>query len=293
MSSNTLHEFVLGLLSDPTALADFQNDAEGALGAAGLGDISALDVQEVLPLVLDYVPAGSLPALDGAVLEDLPLDVAVNGPAGAISQLHAVTQLVGVPSTTDVNLAATGAIAADENGLEAFTGLSAWGLTDAAAAADIKLPGDFSAVNDVTGSLDGTLGTATGQVHDLADTATGALHGATATAGGVTGALPGTEGLTSHVFGATDTLHGVVDGVTGGLTDGVNLGHTLDVANLNNLDHAAVTTSSPVGVDTLGAVGGDLVSHSAVSGVVSNVTDTVHDAHLPGGDLLDVTHLLF
>jgi hypothetical protein len=293
VSSNTLHEFVLGLLSDPTALADFQNDAEGALGAAGLGDISALDVQEVLPLVLDYVPAGSLPALDGSVLDDLPLDVAVDGPASAISQLHAVTQLVGVPSTTDVNLAATGAIAADENGLEAFTGLSAWGLADAAGAADIKLPGDFSAVHDVAGSLDGTLDTAHGQVDGLADTATGALHGATATAGGVTGMIPGADGLTSHVFGASDTLHGVVDNVTGGLTDGLNVGHTLGVAGLSDIDHAAITTSAPVGTDTLGAVGGDLVSHSAVTGVVSNVTDTVHDAHLPGGDLLGVTDLLF
>jgi hypothetical protein len=292
VSSNTLHEFVLGLLSDPIALADFQNDAEGALGAAGLGDISALDVQEVLPLVLDYVPAGSLPALDGSVLEDLPLDLDVDGPAAAISQLHAVTQLVGV-STTDVNLAATGAIAADENGLEAFTGLSAWGLADAAGAADIKLPGDFSAVHDVAGSLDGTLGTAHGQVDDLADTATGALHGATATAGGVTGMIPGADGLTSHVFGTTDTLHGVIDNVTGGLTDGLNVGHTLGVAGLGDLDHASITTSVPLGVDTLGSVGGDLVSHSPVSGVVSNVTDTVHDAHLPGGDLLGVTDLLF
>ncbi len=287
MSSNTLHEFVLGLLSDPTALADFQNDAEGALGAAGLGDISAVDVQEVLPLVLDYVPAGSLPALDGSVLVDLPLDVDVDGPAAAISQLHAVTQLVGVPSTADVNLAATGAIAADENGLEAFTGLSAWGLADAAGAADIKLPGDFSAVNDVTDSLDGTLDTATG----LADPATGALHGATATAGEATGTLlPGTEGLTSSVFGSTDTLHGVVDGVTGGLTGGVDLGHTLDIGGLDDL---AFTASAPIGADTLGNVGGDLVSHTAVGGVVSNVTDTLDDAHLPGGDLLGVTDLLF
>jgi hypothetical protein len=290
VSSNTLHEFVLGLLSDPTALADFQNDAEGVLGAAGLGDISALDVQEVLPLVLDYVPAGSLPALDGSVLDDLPLDVDVDGPASAISQLHAVTQLVGV-STTDVNLAATGAIAADENGLEAFTGLSAWGLADASGAADITLPGDFSAVNDVTGSLDGALDTAHGQVDDLADSATGALHGATATAGGVTGSLlPGTEGLTSSVFGSVDTLHGVVDGVTGGLTEGVNLGNTLDIGGL---DDVAFTASAPLGADTLGSVGGDLASATGLGGVVSNVTDTVHDAHLPGGDLLGVTDLLF
>ncbi|PRY46510.1 IniB N-terminal domain-containing protein [Umezawaea tangerina] len=289
MSSHTLHEFVLGLLSDPTALADFQNDAEGALGAAGLGDISALDVQEVLPLVLDYVPAGSLPALDGSVLNGMPVDLDLAGPAGAITQLQVVTQLVGVPSTTDVNLAATGAIAADETGLEAFTGLSAWGLADAAGAADIKIPGDFSAVNDVTGSLDATLDTTTGQVHDLADSATGALHGVTATASGVTGTLPGTEGLTSHVFGSVDTLHGVVDGVTGGLTDGLD--HSgLGLGGGNIVDF---TTSAPLGVDTLGSVGGDVLSHSAVGDVVSNVTETVDHAHLPGSDLLGVTDLLF
>ncbi|WNV82119.1 IniB N-terminal domain-containing protein [Umezawaea sp. Da 62-37] len=290
MSSHTLHEFVLGLLSDPTALADFQNDAEGALGAAGLGDISAVDVQEVLPLVLDYVPAGSLPALDGSVLNGMPVDLDLAGPAGAITQLQVVTQLVGVPSTTDVNLAATGAIAADETGLEAFTGLSAWGLADAAGAADIKIPGDFSAVNDVTGSLDATLDTTTGQVDDLADSATGALHGVTATASGVTGTLPGTEGLTSHVFGSVDTLHGVVDGVTGGLTDGLDLGRTLDVGSLDNI---GLSTSAPLGADTLGTVGGDVLSHSAVGGVVSNVTDSLDHAHLPGSDLLGVTDLLF
>ena len=337
MSSNTLHEFVLGLLSDPTALADFQADAEGSLNAAGLADISALDVQEVLPLVLDYVPTGGLPALgaldgglplagslpalggglplagslpalgglplagslpalggglpavDGSLLHGLPVDLA-GGPAGAISQLQAVTQLVSLPTTTDVNLAATGAIAADETGLEAFTGLSGWGLADVAGAADIKIPGDFSAVNDVTDTLDGTVNTATGQVSDLTDTATGALHGATATTSGVTGLVPGTEGLTSTAFGTVDTLHGVVDGVTGGLTDGFELGKTLDIGGLDNV---AFTAAAPVGADTLSHVGGDVISNSGVGGVVTNVTDTLDGAHLPGSEVLHVTDLLF
>jgi hypothetical protein len=323
VSSNTLHEFVLGLLSDPTALADFQADAEGSLNAAGLADISALDVQEVLPLVLDYVPTGGLPALgaldgglplagslpalgglpavgslpavgglpaiDGSLLNGLPVDLA-GGPAGAISQLQAVTQLVSLPTTTDVNLAATGAIAADETGLEAFTGLSGWGLADVAGAADIKIPGDFSAVNDVTDTLDGTVNTATGQVSDLTDTATGALHGATATTSGVTGLVPGTEGLTSTAFGTVDTLHGVVDGVTGGLTDGFELGKTLDIGGLDNV---AFTAAAPVGADTLSHVGGDVISNSGVGGVVTNVTDTLDGAHLPGSEVLHVTDLLF
>ena len=62
-SVQTLHDFALNLLNDPTALAAFGTDPQGVLAAAGLGDVSAADVHEVLPLVLDYVPVDSLPAV--------------------------------------------------------------------------------------------------------------------------------------------------------------------------------------------------------------------------------------
>ncbi|MEU6149593.1 IniB N-terminal domain-containing protein [Actinosynnema sp. NPDC047251] len=274
-SPTTLHDFVLDLLGNPARLADFQADAEGALADAGLSDISALDVQEVLPLVLDYVPAGSLPALDGAVLNDLPLD-AVDA-TGAIGQLQAVAQqlsLSGVSGTSDVNLAAAGALSADANGLEVFGGLSGWGLADVVGSVDASVAGDFSAVGDVTHTLDGTLPTATGPVHDLAGTATGSLD--VAHAGGVTGALPGTDGLTSPVFGAVDTLTGVVDGVTGGLAGNLtgslapnHLTGALDVDGLAGLPQRELGPETVV--DTVEDTAGHLSNATGVSGITDQV----------------------
>jgi hypothetical protein len=296
-SPSTLHDFVLDLLSDPTALAAFQSDAEGALANAGLSDISAVDVQEVIPLVLDYVPTGGLPALDGALINDLPLDVVDAGPAGAISQLQAVAQqltgggLAGLPtSDVNLNLAAASALTADANGLDVFGGISAWGDADVSGAAAITVPGDFSAVNDVTGTLDDTLGTATGQVGGLHDQATGVVHDATATLGGVTGSLPGTEGLTSTVFGHVDTLNGVVDGVTGGLTDDFGLHHSLDAAGLgqHGSSDVALSGSAPVG-QTLDHAD-SLLNGASAGHAVGNVTDGLH---LPVVNTLDVDHLLF
>lgn len=293
VSPSTLHDFVLDLLSDPTALAAFQSDAEGALANAGLSDISAVDVQEVIPLVLDYVPTEGLPVLDGVWFNGLPTDVLDGGPAGAISQLQAVAQqltLGGVPSTSDVNLAAAGAITADSDSLEVFGGVSSWGVADAFLAPHVAVEGDFSAVGDVTNTLDGTLATATGEAGGLVDTATGTVGGATDTLGGLTGSLPGTEGLTSTVFGQVDTLTGVVDGVTGGLTEGINVGHTLDVASLGQSGSSdlALAGSAPVGEVLDTATG--LVDGAGLGNVVGNVTDA---AHLPVVDTLDVGNLLF
>ncbi|MCC8247999.1 IniB N-terminal domain-containing protein [Saccharothrix luteola] len=303
-SPNTLHDFVLDLLSDPTALADFQADAEGTLARAGLSDISALDVQEVIPLVLDYVPTGGLPALDGSLLEDLPLDLVDAGQAGAIFQLKAVTDQLAVSGATgagDVKAAVAGTLSADADGLSVFGGVSSWDLLDGAASAELTIEGDFSAVGDVTDTLDGTLHTATGQVSDLTATATGTLDGAVATAGGVTGSLPDADGLTSTAFGTLDTLHGVVGNVTGGLTSSLPVGDLGNVAGLG--DTLGVTGSAhgsaefdthgaaPLS-DVTGAVAG-VADTAGVGGVVSNVTGTVDSLDLPVVDSLDVDNLLF
>ena len=53
----TLLNFILSLIGDEEAAAAFNNDPEGALGAAGLSDVTAGDVQNLLPLVADYTPA--------------------------------------------------------------------------------------------------------------------------------------------------------------------------------------------------------------------------------------------
>ncbi|PSL54093.1 hypothetical protein B0I31_107147 [Saccharothrix carnea] len=315
-SPNTLHDFVLDLLSDPTALADFQADAEGTLARAGLSDISALDVQEVIPLVLDYVPTGSLPALDGSLLEDLPLDLVDAGQAGAIFRLKAVADQLTVSGATgagDVKAAVAGTLSADADGLSVFGGVSSWDLFDGAASVKLKVEGDFSAVGDVTDTLDGTSHTATGQVSDLTDTATGTLDGAVATAGGVTGSLPGADGLTSTAFGALDSLSGVVGNVTGGLTSSLPVGDLGNVAGLGDVadlgDVAGLGDSLGVsgsaqgkagfdshGADPLSGVTGtveDVAGTAGVGGVVSNVTDTVDGLDLPVVDSLDVDNLLF
>src|SRR3954471_21564706 len=62
--SPTLQDFVLNLIYDPGARSAFELDPHGTLEAAGLGDVTAADVQDVLPLVLDYATpaAGQAPA---------------------------------------------------------------------------------------------------------------------------------------------------------------------------------------------------------------------------------------
>ncbi|MFI9010491.1 IniB N-terminal domain-containing protein [Actinosynnema sp. NPDC053489] len=305
-SPTTLHDFVLDLLSDPTALADFQADAEGTLARAGLSDISALDVQEVIPLVLDYVPTGSLPALDGSLLEDLPLDLADAGQAGAIFRLKAVADQLAVSGATgagDVKAAIAGTLSADADGITLFGGVSSWDLVDGAASAKLTVAGDFSAVGDVTDTLDGTLLTAHGQVGDLTSTATGTLDGAAATAGGVTGSLPVADGLTSTAFGALDTLHGVVGGVTGGLTSSLPVGDLGKVADLDHVtdlgDSLGVTAHGNAGVGNAAPLSGvtgaveDVADHAGLGGVVSNVTTTVDHLDLPVVDSLGVDDLLF
>jgi hypothetical protein len=63
--SPTLQDFVLNLIYDPGARSAFELDPHGTLEAAGLSDITAADVQDVLPLVLDYAPLGTVPATAG------------------------------------------------------------------------------------------------------------------------------------------------------------------------------------------------------------------------------------
>ncbi|MFD1146032.1 IniB N-terminal domain-containing protein [Saccharothrix hoggarensis] len=63
----TLHDFTLNLLSDPQARSAFQSDPQGAVNTAGLGDLNAGDVHEILPLVLDYAPAQGLGDLDSTL----------------------------------------------------------------------------------------------------------------------------------------------------------------------------------------------------------------------------------
>lgn len=271
----TLHDFVLNLISDANARTAFQLDPDGALNAAGLGDVTAADVQEAIPLVVDYVPA-SVAGLD-TTLSELASGSVGGDRLGAIHQLQAVTNqlpLAGVGmAAVDLSLAAsgtlgdlTGAVSADVSGvLQGEIGPVQYG-------GDVSGSVDFSTATDPTSTLDAN-------VLDGAGDVSGTIGGTVDTVGSLTGSLTNTlDGLTG---GATDgvvgDLTGVVDGATHGLTaDVLDTGGVLDVTgtltSTTGLD--AVTGT----VDSLGLGG---------SGDVSADTSAAADAHL-----LDLSHLL-
>lgn len=118
----TLHDFTLNLLSDPQARSAFQTDPQGALNAAGLGDLTGGDVHEILPLVLDYAPGQGLGDLDSTLdllssedaldlLGDSPLTLAQdvlgqgideNSATASLSGVAAVAQHLAVDNTADL-----------------------------------------------------------------------------------------------------------------------------------------------------------------------------------------------
>jgi hypothetical protein len=73
----TLHDFVLNLLRDPSAQQAFDLDPIGCLTAAGLTDLTPVDVHDVIPLVMDLVPTEGLGGL-----ENLTSSLSVDGGAG-------------------------------------------------------------------------------------------------------------------------------------------------------------------------------------------------------------------
>ena len=99
----TLHDFTLNLLADPTARLAFQQDPEGVLSDAGLVDITAGDVYDILPLVLDSASIVKVDAIDKVLAEA--------GDITAVDHLKLITDnLNGVAPVTDI--VATGGIAA-------------------------------------------------------------------------------------------------------------------------------------------------------------------------------------
>lgn len=303
IETSTLHQFVLNLLGDPALKTAFANDAQGTLEQAGLGDITAVDVQEVIPLVIDLLPAtpAGLPSLESVAVGGLPHEVLEAGPLGAISQLQAVaSQLTssGV-SLHDITSSSAGLIAADESGMTVWAGTT---TANAFGAGEVKLDGDFSAVGDVTSVLDQTASPVTGTALDVADTATSTVDG---TLGTVSSAVPGADGLLGQLTGVTGLGHDVL-GVLGGGTahlGAVNVGG-LDAISSGNIGVATddntlntVTHTAAGAVDTVTGVANTatgLVDHAGVGnvlGTVGNVTDVAHNVPVVG-DGLDLGGLL-
>lgn len=282
-SPSTIHDFVLNLLTDPSAKAAFDMDAQSALEQAGLSDISAADVQEVMPLVLDLLPAvDGVPTVEGVSLEGLPaLD---EGPLGAISQLQAVAaQLTssGVSLGDLTNTSSAGVIAADEQGLSVWGGSEAFGTTVTPA---LDVAGDFSAVDDA-------FGTVTTATQPVADTTLNTLDTATATVDSTAGVVPGTEGI----LGVTGTVTGLTEGVVNGLGGygDVHVGSALEFTSLGENANGNVQFESHNTVGSVVDTASGVVDQAGVGGVVSNVTDVAGTTAAPAVDGLGVTDLLF
>src|SRR6185312_3589928 len=191
-SVQTLHDFALNLLNDPTALAAFGTDPQGALAAAGLGDVSAADVHEVIPLVLDYVPVDSLPAVGAlpAVGDLSPVGTDATGIQGAIDQLTALTAGLGLPATS------------------ALPGVGELGTGELPAVGDLGLPavpgvGSLPGVNDLTTTAAG--------VTALAGDPTGAFG----TAGDLGSSLDAVQVGGNLVYSVTDVDHSAAVGALG------------------------------------------------------------------------------
>lgn len=261
-STQTLHDFVLNLLTNPEARSAFELDPEGTLNAAGLGDITAADVQDVVPLVVDYAPVQGITGLVPAGDLGLGQIGGLDGDAtNAIGQLQSVTQQLslGVPTPSadaNVNVAAVGAITVDTTGINlATTGLlPGVGVTASTSGASV----DLSGVHDVAGTLDSDV------VGPVGADATGAVD---ATLGTATGLVPGApvDGVLGTTDSTLDTVDDQVDGVTG-LVGSVTSGIGVPPVDLPELD------------DTLG-------SDSLLSGATGTVDSTLDGVGV--GGLLD------
>jgi hypothetical protein len=256
-SVQTLHDFALNLLNDPTALAAFGTDPQGVLAAAGLGDVSAADVHEVIPLVLDFVPVDSLPAVGGlpAVGDLSSVGTDAVGIQGAIDQLTALTAGLGLPATSA--LPVVGDLGTGELPVVGDLGLSA-----------VPAVGALPVVNDLTNTAAG--------VTALAGDPTGAVFGAT---GDLGSSLDAVQVAGNLVYSVTDVDHSAAVGAVGEVS---GLGESV-LGNVSNNATAPVYEAT----SHVGDVSGDL-THT-VNSVVGNVGD--FSGILKGAGNLDVQHV--
>jgi hypothetical protein len=283
-SSPTLQDFVLNLIYDPIARSAFQLDPEGVLQDAGLDDVTAADVQEVIPFVVDYVPLADVPAITGPLgAPDVVTGVADVDVAAAVAHLQAITTqiTVGAYAPTDLTVATAGTVMVTADGL--LPGVPLLGL-GAEPAATVQAPtavttdeSALSAVHDPGLGLDGLVSTTTG----------------------VSAAVTGTDGLVAST-GVDATLDGAAYAVTD-VTSTIGLSGVVDL-DVVDLDPAVSSiVGSVAGSDPLGGVVSDPVHGvlDVTDGVTSTATGLVdglgHRAEQDSGHDTgsSVTDLLF
>ncbi|MEU4623320.1 IniB N-terminal domain-containing protein [Actinoplanes sp. NPDC023801] len=256
MTSPTLQDFVLNLIYDPAARSAFELDPEATLRHAGLDDITATDVQQVLPLVIDSAPVAGLTGPDG--LDDLTTGVASLDVAGAVAQLQAIAahvtphDAVEVNATSSVNVTVLGL---DADGLAQVSVLpGAVDLSVGSAATSGGLSADHDPALDVDSAVAVTTPAAgTASVYGVQPYSTGA----------------GDAGLNDDLGGVLDTVTNapsVVEPAGSGLLDvpGVHEA-TSSIGSLIQPDLGSVTS-----IDAVDGLGG------TVTGTVSGAGDTLH-----------------
>ncbi|MFG2101249.1 IniB N-terminal domain-containing protein [Micromonospora echinaurantiaca] len=229
MPHQTLHDFVLNLLTDPDARSAFDLDPEGALRAAGLNDITAADVQDVVPLVVDYAPVHGLAPI-APTTGQLGVDPLLADTTDVVGQLQNVTHQLTLTTSDnglDVKAGVLGAIAVDPTAVGVgATVLPGIGLGIG--------PGGLS--TDLTGA------------HDLAHTLDADVIGAADTI-----ADPAVSDLTTTLGNPTTTLDSGDNGLLG---TGVLGGDGLLGSTLGNTQSQVDGLVDGLGVDdTLGGLG--------------------------------------
>ncbi|GLY05098.1 MULTISPECIES: IniB N-terminal domain-containing protein [Actinoplanes] len=266
MTSPTLQDFVLNLIYDPAARSAFEIDPEATLQHAGLSDVTAADVQQVLPLVLDSAPVSGLTGAEG--IDGLTTGVASLDVAGAVAQLQAITAQVTPDTLVDVN--------AMSNVNATVLGLNVDGLTQVSV-----LPGTFDLGVGTSASVGG-LSADNDPALDL-DSAvtTPVVESATSTSVGITEAGPWDSGAGVSVGGTLDAVTDISSPLlptTSGLLDvtGVNEA-TSSVGSLVKSDLDVTTSIDAVdglGDTVTGAVTGVDSTLHGVTGLLSGGTDT-------------------
>jgi hypothetical protein len=274
----TLRDFVLQLTTDPQARAAFDLDPEGSLQAAGLGDLTPADVQDVIPLVADLAPAqGIADPLSQA--QNLGTGLLPTGSSYPLNQLpHLADQLpIGAyAANSDVSLTALGTVTTSTT----------------------PLGGSLFAATSADGGIGMTAGTAQGTVglsfeHDVAGildtqvtpTSLTALDYLAIDTVGDSGLLDPTQVLQDG--GLTGTATSAVDGLTSDLGGLQPLGSATGELN-SVLDGASSTTGSLSGtLSGSGGLTGDL--GGTVHGVSTVTGDITGD--VTGGTLSGVGHV--
>ena len=254
-SAPTLQDFVLNLIYDPVARSAFDLDPQGALHDAGLGDVTAADVQEVIPLVVDYAPLPDVAGVAGpAGVQEVATGVADVDVTAGIAQLQAITaQLaVGAHPATDLTVATAGAFMVSTDGLLPGTPLAGAGVEYAGTVDNHSV---LSVVHDPGLNLDAGVATATG-VAATATTGTDGLVASTGVDAGATldGAAHVVTDVTSsiglHDVGGLDgtDLHPAVSSVVGSVTGSDPLGGVSSDHAHGVLDATGDVTSTATGL---------------------------------------------